>query len=166
MNSTQILPFQYSEHDSIQLKILQKQQRRGPGYWKVNTSILKHENYQNAIKNFWQDSQEQKQNYNNITQWWEVGKLYLKMISINYSSTLNQKIKIAQQKATNEILLEKQKETPNLNKIIELLNQLEDIQNCNKQGTIIRSKEKFILDQEQPNKYFFEQEKIEQKKKQ
>ena len=161
MNSTQILPFQYSEHDSIQLKILQKQQRRGPGYWKVNTSILKHENYQNAIKNFWQDSQEQKQNYNNITQWWEVGKLYLKMISINYSSTLNQKIKIAQQKATNEILLEKQKETPNLNKIIELLNQLEDIQNYNKQGTIIRSKEKFILDQEQPNKYFFEQEKIE-----
>ena len=161
MNSTQILPFQYSEHDSIQLKILQKQQRRGPGYWKVNTSILKHENYQNAIKNFWQDSQEQKQNYNNITQWWEEGKLYLKMISINYSSTLNQKIKIAQQKATNEILLEKQKETPNLNKIIELLNQLEDIQNYNKQGTIIRSKEKFILDQEQPNKYFFEQEKIE-----
>ena len=164
MNSTQILPFQYSDHDAIQLKILQKQQRRGPGYWKVNTSILKHENYQNAIKIFWQDSQEQKQNYNNITQWWEVGKLYLKMISINYSSTLNQKIKIAQQKATNEILLEKQKETPNLNEIIELLNQLEDIQNYNKQETIIRSKEKFILDQEQPNKYFFEQEKTEQKK--
>ena len=90
MNSTQILPFQYSEHDSIQLKVLQKQQRRGPGYWNINTSILKHENYQNAIKNFWQDSQEQKQNYNNITQWWEVGKLYLKMILFKHPKPKNQ----------------------------------------------------------------------------
>ena len=87
------------------------------------------------------------------------------MILIRYSTLLNQNIKKAQEEATNKILLEKQKEIPNLNKIKELYNQLEDIQNYKKQGTIIRSKEKLILEQEQPNKYFFEQEKSKQKKK-
>ena len=47
----------------------------------------------------------------------------------------------------------------------ELHNQLENIRNYKKQGTIIRSKEKLILEQEQPNKFFFEQEKSKQKKK-
>ena len=40
------------------------------------------------------------------------------------------------------------------------------MQNYKKQGTIIRSKEKLILEQEQPNKYFFEQEKTKKRKKQ
>ena len=61
--------------------------------------------------------------------------------------------------------MEKQKEIPNLNKITELHNQLEDMQNYKKQGTITRSKEKLILEQEQPNKYFFEQEKTKKRKK-
>ena len=87
------------------------------------------------------------------------------MISIRYSTILNQNIKKGQEEATNKVLLEKQKEIPNLNKITELHNQLENIRNYKKQGTIIRSKEKLILDQEQPNKFFFEQEKSKQKKK-
>ena len=165
MKSIQILPFQHSDHDVVQIKIIQKQQKRRPGYWKLNTSILKHDNYKNTIKKFRQDWQNQKQDYDTITQWWDVGKLYIKMILIRYSTLLNQNIKKAQEEATNKILLEKQKEIPNLNKIKELYNQLEDIQNYKKQGTIIRSKEKLILEQEQPNKYFFEQEKSKQKKK-
>ena len=60
---------------------------------------------------------------------------------------------------------EKQKETPNLNKISKLHNHLEDIENYKKQGTVIRSKERIKLEQEQPNKYFFEQEKTKQKNK-
>lgn len=45
---------------------------------------------------------------------------------------------------------EKQKETPNLKKISKLRNPLEDIENYKKQGTVIRSKEQIILQQEQP----------------
>ena len=45
---------------------------------------------------------------------------------------------------------EKQKETPNLKKICKLRNPLEDIENYKKQGTVIRSKEQKILQQEQP----------------
>ena len=77
MKSIQIIPFKYFDHDAVQIKIIQKQQKRGPGYWKLNTSILKHHNYKNAIKKFWQDWQNPKQNYDTITQWWDVAKLYI-----------------------------------------------------------------------------------------
>lgn len=87
------------------------------------------------------------------------------MLSIKYSTILNQNIKIAQEETTNEIIKEKQKETPDLNKISKLHNQLKDIENYKKQGTVIRSKEKIIIEQEQANKYFFDEEKTKEKKK-
>ena len=87
------------------------------------------------------------------------------MLSIKYSTILNQNIKIGQEETTNEIIKEKQKETPDLNKISKLHNQLKDIENYKKQGTVIRSKEKIIMEQEQANKYFFDEEKTKLKKK-
>ena len=87
------------------------------------------------------------------------------MLSIKYSTILNQNIKIGQEETTNEIIKEKQKETPDLNKIPKLHNQLKDIENYKKQGTVIRSKEKIIMEQEQANKYFFDEEKTKLKKK-
>ena len=87
------------------------------------------------------------------------------MLSIKYSTILNQNIKIGQEETTNEIIKEKQKETPDLNKISKLHNQLKDIENYKKQGTVFRSKEKIIIEQEQANKYFFDEEKTKLKKK-
>ena len=87
------------------------------------------------------------------------------MLSIKYSTILNQNIKIGQEETTNEIIKEKQKETPDLKKISKLHNQLKDIENYKKQGTVFRSKEKIIIEQEQANKYFFDEEKTKLKKK-
>ena len=87
------------------------------------------------------------------------------MLSIKYSTILNQNIKIGQEEITNEIIKEKQKETPDLKKISKLHNQLKDIENYKKQGTVFRSKEKIIIEQEQANKYFFDEEKTKLKKK-
>ena len=87
------------------------------------------------------------------------------MLSIKYSTILNQNIKIGQEETTNEIIKEKQKETPDLKKISKLHNQLTDIENYKKQGTVFRSKEKIIIEQEQANKYFFDEEKTKLKKK-
>lgn len=57
------------------------------------------------------------------------------------------------------------KQDPDLNKINKAQNQLEDIQNFKDTGSIIRSREKLIIKQEKPNKYFFDHEKQKQKNK-
>ena len=60
----------------------------------------------------------------------------------------------------------KTKTRPNLKQIEIWQQQIEDIENYKIQSTIIRSKEKFIINQEKPNEYFYQQEKQKQLKKQ
>ena len=59
-------------------------------------------------------------------------------------------------KKKKKILIEKLKETPDIVRISKLHSKLEDIENYRKQGTKITSREKLIIEQEQPSKYIFE----------
>ena len=47
-------------------------------------SILPHENFQMALKNFWYDWQQQRHSYHTQSLWWEIGKMYLKLLAIHY----------------------------------------------------------------------------------
>ena len=69
------------------------------------------------------------------------------------------------QQLTQFITIEKTKPKPNQDKIQEAHQHLQDIDNYKISGSIIRSKEKIILKQEKPNKFFFDQEKQKQKQK-
>ena len=53
---------------------------RAPEYWKLNTSILEYKTFKDTTQNFWNDWQNQKANSDSITTWWEIGKLYFKML--------------------------------------------------------------------------------------
>lgn len=57
------------------------------------------------------------------------------------------------------------KQDPDINKINKPQTYLEHIKNYKDSGTIIRSREKTILEQEKPNKFFYDQEKQKQKTK-
>ena len=90
------------------------------------------------------------------------------MLAIEYCKEQNYKTLQKQKNLTNQILIEKIKPAPKLEQLQIWQQQLEDIENQRIQGTIskIRSKEKQIINQEKPNKYFYQQEKQKQFKKQ
>ena len=67
---------------------------------------------------------------------------------------------------TQTILQEKTKTQSNKSKIQNWQKKIDSIENYKKQGTIIRSKETQILNEEIPNKFFFQQEQQKQSKKQ
>ena len=73
--SSKIIPTPFSDHNSVAvtLQIIKKEPKR-PGVWKLNTSILKHENFQKTFAEFWKEWQNQKNKYHNINDWWESGK--------------------------------------------------------------------------------------------
>ena len=52
------------------------EKKRGPLYWKLNSSILQNKEYQNKIT-FWQKWQQRKQNRHDPTVWWDNGKRFL-----------------------------------------------------------------------------------------
>ena len=82
-------------------------------------------------------------------------KKYIKVFALEYSKTQNQKINLKQQTLTKQILTEKLKILLDQNKTKIWQQELEDIENYKAQGTIIRSKEKIITNQEKPHKCFF-----------
>ena len=106
-----------------------------------------------------------QKDYKEISTWWEVGKLYFKMLATQYCVQMQKNIRNKQDELTQFITIEKTKANPNQDKIQEAHQHLQDIDNYKISGSIIRSKEKMILEQEKPNKFFFEQEKQKQKQK-
>ena len=142
-----------------------KKEPKGPGIWKLNTAILKHKNFQNIFQQFWKNWQKGKTKYQNQIDWWEIGKLYFKTLPRECCTKRNQQLNNKYQTLIKYINEEKFKLQPNIHKIEQYQQNLEDIENYETQGTIIRNKEKLILNEEKPAKYLFVQEKEKQNKK-
>ena len=86
---------------------------------------------------------------------------------MQFSKEKKQNINNKQKQLTQLISEEKLKQKPNQHQIQVWQNTLENIENYKKaEGSIIRSKEKFIINEEKPTKYFYQQEQRKQAKKQ
>ena len=92
-------------------------------------------------------------------------KLYLKTIIIEYCTKRNKEINKKQQTLIENITKEKSKINPNIEIVNKHQQELNEIENYKLTGTIIRSKEKIILNEEKPTKFFYSQEKQKQIKK-
>ena len=113
--TSKIIPFQYSDHEALLTEFVLGAKHRGSGYWKLNTSILSHANFQIAFKNFWTDWQKQKQLYNQLSTWREVGELYSKVLATHYCVQLQKNIRKKLQQLTQILKSEKLKPNPNQN---------------------------------------------------
>ena len=161
-----IYPISLSDHDGVTVSFqIGEINPKGPGIWKLNTSILKHKNFQEIFKSFWTYWQKQKRKYDNQLLWWDAGKLYLKTIIIEYCTKRNKEINQKQQTLIENITKEKSKINSNIEIINKYQQELNEIENYRLTGTIIRSKEKIILNEEKPTKFFYSQEKQKQIKK-
>ena len=67
IDKSQIIPLWHSDHEALLAKFTLRVRIRGPGYWKLNTSILQHGNFQKAIETFWLDWQKQRASYNTVS---------------------------------------------------------------------------------------------------
>lgn len=115
-----------------------KKEPKGPGIWKLNTAILKHKNFQNIFQQFWKNWQKGKTKYQNQIDWWKIGKLYFKTLPREYCTKRNQQLNNKYQTLIKYINEEKFKLQPNIHKIEQYQQNLEDIENYETQGTIIR----------------------------
>ena len=127
---------------------------------------MKQKSFQNLFKSFWKDWRSEKNKCTSLNRWWESGKMYFKIIAIKVSTIKNQKINKDLQNLTNNVLQEKRKNEPDKTKIETWQALIDNIENYKIHGTIIRSKEMSIINEEIPNKYFYLKEQQTQAKKQ
>ena len=138
--------------------------RWGQGTYKLNNSILKLKYVQDEIYNIWQVHKQSKLSFPNLIDWWEKGKLLLKKYFIKLSIEIyksNQNEIIATNNKISSLLEEDLEQ--NKFKIASLKSKLEKLYNIKNEGARIRSRLKNI-ENEIPDKFFFETEKEKGKK--
>ena len=96
--------------------------RRGKGYWKLNTQYLNHERYRKIIEEFWEDWKTKKSDFQDLQEWWDIGKVYIKSLSIDYAQDLYHTRNEEKRKLTLE--LAKCREGGNQEKEEEILSKL------------------------------------------
>ena len=62
----------------------------GKGYWKLNTSLLRDENYANLIKETWIEAREDKNDFANVGEWWDFVKILMRNLTVDFAKTKRQ----------------------------------------------------------------------------
>ncbi|WAR01916.1 YTX2-like protein, partial [Mya arenaria] len=159
VDSCTIEHFPLSDHDAISIKLVMETETRGPGLWKMNTSILENPEY---VKQW----TKQKCNFSTLTSWWEIAKIRIKEISIDFCKELNKsKTGIKQLEKTMEQLKQKQLTDDICSEIQLLSEKIKDHYKNQAKAAQIRSRAKFITENEKSTAYFFNLEKIRGKEK-
>lgn len=87
VSSCEIIPCPFSDHCGVCLSVsVPDVIPRGPGLWKLNTSILQDVIYVQLIKDFWLEWRSSMHRFPSLAKWWEKGKSLIKGLSIRYCS--------------------------------------------------------------------------------
>ena len=162
---TDIIPSLYSDHSAIILgaKLL-KNDNRGKGYWKFNSSLLKQTDYVENLKmklTEWRSLYEEFQSKQGL---WELIKYEIRKFTINYSPKNKKKERGSEKVLLNT--LENLERSFAINPTEEIFTeiqsvkkQLEKIDNDKLNGAIVRSRIKWVEQGEKSSKFFFSMEK-------
>ena len=75
----QVMHFRWPDHDIVVSTIkISNIPPPGPGTWKLNTSLLDDKNYVDIINCFLVQWRDEKQYFDNLSTWWDIGKLGLR----------------------------------------------------------------------------------------
>ena len=101
--NTDIIPFPFSDHDLITLKIDLHNQPRGEGYWHFNNSLLDDNVFVTEIYQFWTDWLTRKNEFNTPLHWWDTAKTYFKNIAVKRSTQIRKGRRHACRQLENKI---------------------------------------------------------------
>ena len=147
----------YSDHNILTAKIaIQTNAQRGPGYYKLNTSVLEDPEYITYMTDILTRVMYDETDPNG---WLEKIKLYAKNYTIQYCKQKRRRIR-----TQIENLQEKLNETIDQTEVDKISKDIIYLNNEIDKGIIIRSREQTVLNEDKPNKYFYLQEQIIQKK--
>ena len=178
VTNCKILANSISNHSFVLIKLETITQLKGKGFWKWNTSFLKEKEYLDEINEMLDHAKMRYENLNKVYKW-EMIKLDVQEISLQYGQLKAQRKKAQKQKLQNKLKQLEQKlacinsSSYNSISIIEATNikidrvkqELDQIANKEIEGVILRAKARWVEQSEKSTKYFFQLEKTRSKNK-
>ena len=74
VTKTDIIPFEFSDHDLISLTFDFNKQPRGEGFWDYNNNLLDDDVFNTNMTNFWLDWLTKKNDFSMPIHWWDAAK--------------------------------------------------------------------------------------------
>ena len=149
-----------TDHNMVQLVLQHAATKRGPGFWKLNTSLLRDKKYIEMVKESIKTTvNENKQCNDGLL--WDFIKMKIRAKTVQYSSNIKRgKDKLEKEIMTEITSLEKQDQTDEVNENIEhMKTELEKIAKLKAEGAAIRARAQWVEEGEKSSSYFLNLEK-------
>ncbi len=166
VTSSEILHAPSPDHKALLIEISEKTSKRGKGYWKLNSSILKDTEYQTLIKELITDTTTKYDKHVTKCKLWQFLKLRIKEASIAYSikKSKSKRDSIKQLEielnVIDKTIAQSQINDNDIQKTRKLMKQQLDSLYADKAiGAQIRSRAKWIEEGEKSSAYFLNLEK-------
>ena len=159
-----IIPGFKSDHSIVTMNIHLTSEQRGPGYFKINNSLLLQDNYQEKIRNAIRETAEINSSAN-PNALWEVIKGTIRNESIQYATRNKKENKDQENKLIKDInniqqnISNGNNTQENNNLLKDKKNKLEEINEKNVNGHIVRARAEYIEGGEKNTKFFANLEK-------
>ena len=162
-----------TDHSAISLHLQARfnKQRRGPGFWKFNSSLLKDDNYVNALRKNIDLFKAKYENVEDKGLKWDLIKMEIRGFTVKYAKTKAKRRKneeLTIQNKINELLLSLERNPNNnqaQNELLAAKLRLQKIMHFKVKGAILRSKVRWYEEGECNTRYFFGLENRTQTKK-
>ena len=143
----------HSDHHGIRLVFRTKETAVGKGLWKMNNENILTQEFKQQFLEMWTEWQNKKENYPDVTKWWDLGKMKIKALAQNFSiekSILRKnKLQDLEIEITN---LENTMTNPN--RLAAAKNEHEELKSEETEGARVRSRLKWWEEGERSTKYF------------
>ena len=156
LKSVRVSPFSWSDHDEVSVNLeLPSPVKRGPGFWKFNTSLLEDQEFNEHICRFVEGWEREKADYPDPSVWWDMGKYHWKRIAIEHSTRLARRKKSDRELLV--ILLDEAENQANVdeNRVREIRQQIKEFDYQSAQRVFYSTHIKYLEENEKPTKYFF-----------
>lgn len=164
ITNADIIPAVFTDHDlfTIHLQTCSETERVrwGQGLWKLNKTLLENNENWNELKNLWITHQNEKIQYEDLLDWWEMGKRKIKEKCIELGKSTKKKTNDKKDKLMQELQKNTKSTDPQTAKrILELKKRLNEIEESENKGAMVRSRTQWQTSGEKCTKFFFNLEK-------
>ena len=160
-----IIKYTLSDHSAIILNLQSKEYiQRGPGFWKINNSLLADEKFVQELSNRIPDFKTKHNYLDDKGLYWDMLKMEVRGFCVQYTKRKNRERRNTEKNLQDQIdhlmnLLKTERSKENILKLYRLRTELNVIAEYRTKGTIIRSKTRWHEQGEKNTKYFLNLEK-------
>jgi len=158
----EIVPVGFTDHFLVLCQVFIANVKVKSAYWHFNTSLLGDVNFKGVFCFFWSQFKLRKQEFNDLREWWDYGKIEIKMLCQQYAFNVSRDITRQMRLLESEIVKlqaladvePRQAETLKSKRSL-----LDNMLGIKAQGALIRSRHQNVTDMDAPTKFFFSLEK-------